>query len=69
MAAPNGFAGNIASGSGASYVINIVGGVPPTVSATCLNIDSGEDVPNGTGVILVKIGSTYYFTVPLWADD
>ena len=67
MAAANGFTGVIASGSGSSYTVTLSGG-GGTVSATCLGIASDQTIPVGFGVTLVKTGSSYYFTVPLWAD-
>lgn len=60
----NSFPGEVLSGSGESYEVQVLDG--ETVSATCLGIDADEEVPAGTFVTLVLHGGAYYFTVPLW---
>jgi hypothetical protein len=64
MPAPNGYVGTISSGSGTTYVVTISG--LGTVSATCVQIDAGETIPAGTKVLIIKDGSVYKFTVPVF---
>lgn len=69
MDEPNGYLGTILSGSGATYSVSVTqdGLIFSTVTATALNItDPLEDVPDGTQVIVLKVGSVYYFQVPVW---
>lgn len=66
---PNGFAGNVTAGSGDTYTVALIGVSPPTtVPVTVMGLDSGETLPVGFGLVIVKIGSSYYSTAPMWVD-
>lgn len=60
----NVFPGEVVSGSGETYQVEIIDG--DTVEATCLGISDEDEVPAGTSVMLTAHNDTYYFTVPLW---
>ena len=60
----NVFTGTVVSGSGSTYDVTLNNGV--TVSVTQMQIDSGETIPAGTSVIVVKVNSVYRMQVPVW---
>jgi hypothetical protein len=63
--------GKVLSGSGSSYVVALYGSgsltsVTKTVSVTQLQIATGETIPVGTWAPVMKVGSKYFFQVPVW---
>lgn len=67
--AANGFLGTVVSGSGTTYTMDVTdadGATTTGVTVTALNIDAGEDVPDGSQWIVVKIGTNYYFQPPVF---
>lgn len=63
----NVFTGEVISGSGANYTVQLRSG--EQVPATQLQIASGEVIPAGTAVILVREDGAYYMQAPVWLDD
>lgn len=63
------FTGTVLSGSGSTYQVRIDTGVGSTavVTVTQKQIDSGATIPAGSGVVVVKIGSSYKMQFPVWA--
>lgn len=66
--AANGYKGEILSGSGTTYSVSVTqdGSTFETVTATAMNLDSGADVPDGTDVVVIKIGANYFFQPPVF---
>ena len=66
---PNAYAGTVISGSGSTYTVDLIGvDDPASVTVTVLGLDSSETLEAGFGLIIVKIGSSYYSAVPMWVE-
>lgn len=66
-----GFApGTVISGAGDTYQVSIpTPKGPAIVICKIVQIDPTETIPAGTGLILVRMGKTYYAQVPVWVAD
>ncbi len=65
-----GFPGTVVSGSGSSYRVSILTEQgTQVVDATQIQIAADAAVPAGTGVIVAKVGSSYYMQAPVWGAD
>lgn len=51
-------------GPGTGPYVVLANGV--NINVYQLQIDSGSTIPSGTGVIVVKVGGTYYMQAPVW---
>jgi hypothetical protein len=65
-----GFIGQVVSGSGSTYMVQLnPQAVPPgdTVSVTILQIDASQTIPAGTYILpVIQVGNNYYAQVPVW---
>lgn len=65
--AGNAFPGLVLSGSGSSYQVLVTTSTGAiTVTATQMQIASGQDIPADTAAIVVRTGNTYRLQVPVW---
>jgi hypothetical protein len=62
-----GFYGEVVSGSGSTYTVDVEG--VGNVTVTQLQIDGDETIPAGTMALVVQVGENYFMQVPVWLED